>query len=732
MEHIIRVAVPIPHRHLFDYKCDAAVEIGSRVLVKFGRRRLVGMVVEHAQHSEMPADRIHKIEKILDPKPAIPEQLLKTIRWTADYYHQSIGEMLWTALPASLRHGRPVQPKLQIGWRLTDAGLNTELSDMKRAPVQHKLISLLKANNDRPTKSEVLKQAGSSWRSAIKTLISKELVAEVPLEMVSEISGTNLLDDLTTSQIAACEEIISKSDEYYCFLIQGVTGSGKTEVYLQAIAKVLESGGQALMLVPEIGLSPQLEQRVRSALGTQVATYHSGHTPFQQHRTWWQAYTGRVKIVIGTRSAVFLAFKNLKMIVIDEEHDSSFKQQERVRYHARTVAIHRAMTGKFPLIFGTATPSLETIHAARKGRAKTLVLPERATRVAMPHLNLMDLSNTLTHQGVAINLIDQIQSRIEQSEQSLIFINRRGFAPVTVCLDCKWTAMCENCDTKLIFHANDGMLHCHRCMERFENFLECPECLSIRLQRIGEGTQRIEQAIQSAIPGARVVRIDRDTTRSYTEFERKLHRIQRGEVDVLIGTQMLSKGHHFPRVTLVGILNIDQCFYSMDFRAMEHMVQQVLQVAGRAGRVDKAGEVYIQTLHPQSEYFHWIRDHNYLGFTLNELKQREAAGHPPYTHYALLQASSIKSGEEIVFLETARQHATEVLEQMRLSSVQVFDIVQSPIQRISKRYRAQLLVSGDSVLQLKSFLAEWMPYLDKIRKRHQLRWAVDVDPIDFS
>ena len=730
---IVRVAVPIRHMSLFDYRCNslAEVPVGSRVIIPFDRQSRVGIVVEHAQESHLPKDKIRAIQSVLDDEPAVSTDLLRTLRWTSEYYQQPIGEILWSALPQAIRYGRPMQPKFEMGYRLSGQGLNINPAELSRAHVQRAIVEQLKASKDIVGKDQ-LKMAGRSWQSALRQLIVKQWVLAEPLVHREIRCEMNLIQDLTFAQIAARDRILSSLNHYQSFLIQGVTGSGKTEVYLQAICKVLESSGQALMLVPEIGLTPQLEQRVQHALGVPVSSYHSGLTDAQRHRTWWLARSGQAQVVIGTRSAVFLPFKALAMIVIDEEHDTSFKQQERARYHARAVSIYRAAIGNFPVLCGTATPSLETVHAARSGRVETLELPQRATNVEMPAIKLIDLSRSAAYNGIAVKILNEISNRIERGEQSLIFINRRGFAPVIICYDCKWVAKCNNCDANLIFHASDNKLHCHHCLIRTEFVQKCPNCMSHHVELLQQGTQRVEQTLQNRLPGARIMRIDRDTTHSYAEFEQKLKRIQEGEVDVLVGTQMLSKGHHFPNVTLVGVLNVDQGFYSIDFRAMEQMVQQVLQVAGRAGRVEKPGEVFIQTSHPDSKFFDCIRNHDYLAFAALELKNREEAKQPPYSNYVLLRANSMQCGEEIAFLKKAHGSALSLLSGDAYQGVEVFDIVQSPIQKISNRYRAQLLTTGENSVVLRQFLGDWMMKLDKLPKKGKLRWSLDVDPVDFS
>ncbi len=731
-QYFVRVALPIRHMDLFDYQCESleSAKVGCRVVVPFHRGTRLGIIVEQQLESKIDFGKIKPIISVIEDEPVIDEDLLRTLQWVSQYYHQPIGEVIWAALPNAVRTGKSLQPNIELGYVLSDIGRNLDIGELSRARVQKAIVEILKSAT-RPVGRAQLSKTGNSWQSSIRQLISKKLVEAQPLKSFEYAGHTELIQDLTDAQVTAIEKIAGALGIYRCFLVHGVTGSGKTEVYLHTIDKVLRDGGQALLLVPEIGLTPQLERRVSRALGVTASCFHSGMTDTQRHKTWWGARTGDAKVVIGTRSAVFLPFRKLAIIVVDEEHDTSFKQQERVRYHARSVAIHRAATLEIPLVFGTATPSIETVFAAQKGRLEKIDLPERATNIQMPSMNLVDLNMSILRDGVAIPILSEIEKRLHRREQSLIFINRRGFAPVVICPDCKWMANCPNCDAKLIYHVSDRRLHCHHCFARFEMPSQCPDCMSDRISQLGEGTQRIEQLLRSEILGARVMRIDRDTTQSHADFERKFQRIHNREVDILIGTQMLSKGHDFPNVTLVCILNVDSGFYSMDFRATEHMIQQVLQVAGRAGRFEKPGDVYIQTLFPDHEVFSSLLTHDYLNFAKQELYQRKMARQPPYTHYALLRANSPNAGKELEFLSHAFDNAANILRSQSCSGIRLFDIVQSPIQKISNRHRAQLLVSSENSRSLKRFLGIWTQMLRKIPQRGKLRWSLDVDPVDL-
>ena len=696
-----------------------------------GNTQKVGIVVEHTQHSDIEGDRLRRISSVIDQDPVLSPGLIRTLLWASTYYQQPLGELIWTALPQKIRGSGQLEPKFETGYSLTKAGSEVDTETLSSARVQKSILDHLR-QSDGFALSGDFKSAGSSWSSALRALVKKDWIVAKPMIPDRVEFTPNLVFELTDEQREARDRIIGATGQFSCLLLHGVTGSGKTEVYLHAIAHVLQNGGQALLLVPEIGLTPQLEQRVRSALGTEVEIYHSGQTEGHRHRSWWLARTARTGVVIGTRSAVFLPFQNLSLIVIDEEHDTSFKQHERARYHARAVAIHRAACEKIPVVCGTATPSLESVYATKTNRMAVLSLSKRATEAAMPTVKTIDLNNAAVRSGVSAVLLDQVKKRIDRNEQALIFINRRGFSPFVLCVDCKTALKCADCDANLVYHHADALLHCHHCLKRFGLFRQCPQCRSVRLHLLGQGTQRIEETLRLEIPGARVLRIDRDTTQSHTEFEKKINRIQNHQVDILVGTQMLSKGHHFPNVTLVGVLNADTGFFSTDFRAKEFMIQQILQVAGRSGRADKPGHVLIQTMYPENEIFDCIRRHDYLSFAEGEIQHRKLAKQPPFVHYALLRANSVIQGEELEFLNLAHEAAIGRLQSDEHSDVTVFDIVQSPIARISNRHRAQLLCASESIIKLRRFLSAWIGILTKLKKKGNLRWSIDVDPIDFS
>jgi primosomal protein N' (replication factor Y) len=507
-----------------------------------------------------------------------------------------------------------------------------------------------------------------------------------------------------------------------------VTGSGKTEVYLKAVEAVLVQGGQVLVLVPEIGLTPQLVARFEARLTAPIAVMHSALNDSERLAAWQAARTGEAAVVIGTRSAVFTPLPRLQLIIIDEEHDPSFKQQDGVRYHARDVAILRASHEKVPVVLGSATPSLESVYNAEQGRYQWLSLPERTAGAQPPRVQTLDQRRLKQFDGLSPPLIEALRQTLAHGEQSLVFLNRRGFAPVLMCHDCGWLAPCTRCDARLTVHRGSRKLRCHHCGAEAPLPSVCPVCASANLHGIGEGTERIEQALAQALPAARIERIDRDSTRRKGALEEKFARVHTGAVDILVGTQMLAKGHDFPNLTLVAVVNADQGLYSSDFRSEERLVQQLMQVAGRAGRADKPGTVLIQTWHPDNPVFQAIATHDYREFARYALAERNSADYPPASHLALVRAESARPRVALEFLERARRLGQEL---GLPRGVQLHDVVPAAMERRAGRYRAQLLVQSNARPALHEFLGRWRAALDAMPRAREVRWALDVDPVDL-
>lgn len=729
-EKLLKVAIPAPLRTTFDYLPPAKlapISIGSRVLVPFGRRQSVGVVLAYAEHSEIALSKLKRVKTVLDSQAILPPSLLALLEWTASYYHHPIGEAIQTALPVLLRRDRPAETKKELRWSLTDEGRAFDSAELTRAPLQGRLLEAL-GSTDSAMMAVDLEEISKGWRAAMRQLEQKGLVVVESSEVaLSNPAVRDTPPTLNPAQQAAIENIHSESDGYHCSLLHGVTGSGKTEVYLHLVQPVLDAGKQVLVLVPEIGLTPQLIARFQRRFPVAIVALHSGLSDTERLAAWLAAREGRARIVLGTRSAVFTPFANLALIVIDEEHDGSLKQQDGMRYHARDVAIMRASREGIPIILGSATPSLESLKQATEGRYQLVELPERASEANLPDIELLDMKRLAVNDGLSHPMVQAIRQRLVKKEQSLLFLNRRGFSPVLMCHDCGWVAPCNRCDARLTLHRGSGRLRCHHCGADQAQPELCPECDSENLHPVGEGTERVEQALTNLFPEANIVRIDRDTTRRKGSLEEKLNSVHSGEADILVGTQMLAKGHDFPGVTLVGIVNADQGLFSFDFRAPELLLQRVMQVSGRAGRADKHGQVLIQTWHPENPVFLALQQHDFNGFAKEELAARKQALYPPYSYFALLRAEATASGEALNFLRKAESLGKAIAS----NGVEVLSPVPSPMERRAGRYRAQLLVSCNSRPPLHQFLDQWLSLIEREKQAKRVRWSLDVDPVDL-
>ncbi len=524
---------------------------------------------------------------------------------------------------------------------------------------------------------------------------------------------------------AGAVAVVAEAQGFRAFLLQGVTGSGKTEVYLRLIEQVAARGAQTLVLAPEIGLTPQLVARFERRLKAPIALMHSGLTERERVNNWRAARAG-APVVLGTRSAVFAPLKNPGLIILDEEHDASFKQQDGFRYHARDVAIVRAQRADIPVLLGSATPSLESLHNARRGRYRLLSLPQRACGAAHPALRLVDVRGQALQGGLSAPLLEAVGEHLRRGEQVLLFLNRRGYAPLLMCHACGWSAQCERCDARLVLYLDRARaLHCQHCGAQRARPEHCAACRSTELRVLGYGTERVEQTLRERFPAAEVLRIDRDSTRRKGALQDLLTRAQRGRAQILIGTQMLAKGHHLPNVTLAGILNADQGLFGADFRAAERMAQLIVQVAGRAGRADKPGRVLIQTHHPAHPLLTALIRDGYAAFAEAALAERAQAQLPPYSSLALLRAEAVKPGAPLEFLHAASAAAQAP------AGVRLLGPVSAPMARRAGRHRAQLLVQTARRADLQRFLDAWMPRLEAMKAARKVRWSLDVDPVEM-
>jgi primosomal protein N' (replication factor Y) len=661
---VLRVALDVPLATLFDYAASASVPagVGERVVVPFGARARVGVVVEEGEGSAVAEHKLKPVTRLLDGVPRLPAPWLAYMRFLAGYYQRPLGETIMSAIPPRLRSLKPLPKSLG-------------------AP------------------------------------------ADAPAASPRYVPG-HALSDAQTRTAARLEEALGG---YRAFLLHGVTGSGKTEIYLRTIARVLERGGQALVLVPEISLTPQLEARFRAAFPeAHIVLQHSAMPDVPRTAAWLAAASGDASILLGTRLAALTPLPRLALVVVDEEHDTSFKQQEVLRYSGRDAAVVRAKLAGCPVVLGTATPALETWQNALEGRYERLDLPERAVPGArLPAVRCVDLRRENAEHGFAPSLCAAIGERLTRGEQSLVFINRRGYAPVLACHACGWTAGCTRCTARLVLHRADRRLRCHYCGDEEPVPRACPTCGNLDLKAMGRGTQRVEETLAVHFPAARIVRIDRDTARRRAELTRTLAGVARGEADILVGTQLLAKGHDFPMLTLVGVLDADGALFSTDYRAAERLFATLAQVAGRAGRAQRAGEVLVQTRYPDHSLYQALARHDYAAFAAAQLAEREGAGFPPFVHEAALRAESPKLAQAMQFLESAALLVRPPPE------VRLYDPVPHVITRRADLERAQLLVQSASRPALQDFLRAWSERLFAAAPR-QVRWHLDVDPIEFD
>ncbi|MGQ5522054.1 primosomal protein N' [Chitinimonas sp. PSY-7] len=716
----LRVALDVPLPRLFDYRLDIATsaDIGRRVVVPFGTRRLVGVVLEIVEQPDYDVAAIKSAEAVLDDMPALSPALLGLFRFCADYYQHPIGQVLHTALPTRFRDSTVFRVAEALRYVAVDsAGLLTSLP--KRAALQLRLAKLLAIPRN---EAELRAAGGTAWKTVQAWLEAGLVVAQV----VQVAPGVAAQGPQLNGEQAEAVAAISTSEGFAAFLLNGITGSGKTEVYLNAIAAVLARGQQALVLVPEINLTPQLEGRFRQRFpGVDIVSLNSGVADGERAAGWVRAARGEAGIVLGTRLAVFTPAPGLGLIVVDEEHDASFKQQDGLRYSARDVAVYRARQAGIPIVLGSATPSLESWQNAESGRYRRLHLGLRAVAGAQPPtLRLVSTKRQPLSEGIHASTLAAIRERLERGEQSLVFLNRRGYAPVMHCGECGWMAACTRCSARMTVHLRERQLRCHHCGEEDGLPRVCPGCGNQDMKPLGQGTQRLEDMLAEHFPKARVLRIDRDSTRRKGSFETALNAVHAGEVDILVGTQMLAKGHDFPNLTLVAVIGADNGLYSADFRASERLYAQLVQVAGRAGRADKPGEVLLQTDFPEHPLYQALLADDYAAFAAGELAERKLAGFPPFLYQAVLRAEANQLDEALGYLRNAIHLAPAS------DAVTVWDPVAASMMRLASRERGQLLVQSTARTRLMAFLSEWMLAL-RAQKPTKVRWALDVDPLEL-
>ncbi len=649
----------------------------------------------------------------------MPNDLSSLLNWAAGYYHHPLGEVLAAAVPTLIRRGNQPKARQADRWALTEKGRAESGSVSPRARVQCALLAELQGG---AAHRDSLSQIGSSWTSAIRRFVELGWV-----EALDPWSGSEEIaegPELHPEQRAAISAIQGSAGRFCCHLLDGVTGSGKTEVYLRLIAQVIQTGGAALVLVPEIGLTPQLLHRFRTRLDARIAVMHSGLSDGERAMAWAAARDGLVNVVVGTRSSVFVPLASLQLIVVDEEHDLSFKQQDGFRYHARDLAIRRAQQAGCPIVLGTATPALESLAHARAGRYSHLRLTQRAGDAKPPRFAVLDVRKQRLREGLSEALLKLIGDVLTRGEQVLVFVNRRGYAPVLFCGNCGWHAECERCDANLTWHRQAHELRCHHCDHRRVVPAACPSCESEDLAALGEGTERVERLLQERFAAYPVLRADRDSTRRKGSFGAVLERARSGEPCVLVGTQMLAKGHDFPGVTLAVVVNVDQALFSSDFRAPERLAQLVVQVAGRAGRGSRPGAVALQTLQPDHALFRTLIDEGYPGLADQQLAERRAAELPPLTFLALLRAESKSAASTFEYLDDA----AAALETLDVADVLGIGPMPAPMARRAGMIRGHLLLQSATRRSLHRALSKWVVKLESVKSGRRVRWSIDVDP----
>jgi len=729
---IVRIALDVPLPTLFDYTVGEGIDvsIGQRVIVQFGRRQMVGVVMEIADVSEMPQERLKPVTQVLHDSAPLSKGLLDLLRFCGDYYRYPVGQTALSALPARLRSGRPVVRKTMLVYRLSASGAALDLNNFPiRKVVQRRILAKLV---EHPCNIAQLKALSPSAGAQLKALIQQGYVDQC--DGMSNFTANHTFENahILTGEQQQAVHAVEHAQGYACFLLHGITGSGKTEAYVHMMHHKMLNGGQVLLLVPEINLTPQLEHYFHSRFpGVDLISLHSGLSEGERLHNWQLAQSGAAQIVLGTRLSVFAELPRLALIVVDEEHDSSFKQQDGLRYSARDVAIFRAHQCGIPVVLGSATPSLESYHNAQSGRYQLLKLTERAQDSSrLPAVRCVNIDQTVMHHGISENLLGEIGQRIARHEQSLIFINRRGYAPVLMCTGCGWISGCQHCAGNMVLHLKEQRLRCHHCGYQIRVPQACPSCGNAGLHPVGSGTQRAESVLQEHFPDARILRVDRDSTRNKRAWRNMLEQIHANEVDILIGTQMLAKGHDFPSLTLVGVLNPDTALYSSDFRAAERLFAQLVQVAGRAGRADKPGEVLIQTAFPEHPLFRALHNYDFEGWAASQLAERKMAGFPPFVYQALLRVEGKQENEVFRYLNDARMAAVALNESKEFpGSIEIFGVVPAAMPRRANHFRAQLLIQADNRKAMQQFLRAWQPSLDEYPTK-KLRCSLDVDPLE--
>ena len=729
----LSVAIPTPLRRLFDYLpgeiADHRVfQPGLRVSVSFGKRKnITGIIVAINNKTNHPQHKLKKINYIIDDKPIVNIEHLNFLNWASNYYHYPIGEVIYNALPILLRKNNSITDYEYCCWSLSNKQSSSNINSKNISLVQIKILNYFQKNKTPVNEFELYKIFPRAKRSLLALekigLIKKE--TEKKLENSTKINKRSI--KLNENQNTAINKILDSKNTNSVFLLDGITGSGKTEVYMSVMESVIKSKKQCLVLLPEIGLTPQLIQRFKERFKTHIAIQHSGLSDSERLKYWQDAKTGKAKIILGTRSAVWTPLLNPGIYIVDEEHDLSYKQHSGFQYSARDLMIVRANRNGVPVILGSATPSLETIHNTEKNRYIHLVLPIRAGVAKQPKYKLLDIKNKKMHGPLSQILINEIDKNLKTNNQILLFLNRRGYATHLYCHHCCWKAECDRCEIPLTYHKSNNRLNCHHCGSSKKNIKNCPLCES-ELLRLGHGTERIEEVLSKIFPKSNIARIDRDTTQKKDSMDKYLSKVHSGQIDILIGTQMIAKGHHFPKVTLAAIVDADRGLFSTDFRAGERLAQLFMQVSGRTGRGEREGTVIVQTYNPEHQLFHNLIKHGYNYLAKSLLKERKCSSLPPYSYMALLRAEAHNVEEIKRFIK----HASIQLKQLSKNKLLLFGPIPAIIEKHGGRFRYQLIIQATNRKILHEHLDEWLKNLEKTKNSKKVRWALDIDPQDMN
>jgi primosomal protein N' (replication factor Y) len=726
MPAVLRVAVPVPLAQEFDYLPPAGIDAravapGCRVVVRFGRAECVGVVLGHAAESTIAPGKLKRASCLLDTQPLITAELSASLAWASRYYQHPLGEVLETALPVGLRRAKPL-PESGEPAVLRSEPVAADAVLPRKGSRPAALFELLA---DGPMACAELDQRLPGWRRAATNLRQRGLIATTWLQLRSLPRARIGAPPLSEEQRAAIAQIAAQFGKFAPVVLEGITGSGKTEVYLGLIERVLAQGRQALVLVPEIGLTPQALRRFRERLACRIEVLHSDLAEGERSRAWLAAARGEADVIIGTRSAVFTPLPRAGLIVIDEEHDASYKQQDGWRYSARDLALVRARALDIPVVLGSATPSLETLANVEAGRYRKLHLHARPGAARLPEFRLVDLRGKPLRHGLAAEAVAALRACLDRGEQALVFRNRRGYAPVLTCHSCGWHAACARCDKALTWHRGAARLRCHHCSAEQRVPASCPQCNNVYLAPQGLGTERLEESLAEIFPGVPLVRVDRETTRRKHALEDLLDSLGEERAALIVGTQMLAKGHDLPNLTLVVIVGVDEGLFSVDFRAEERLAQLIVQVAGRAGRARKPGQVWLQTHHPDHPLLQTLLRHGYAVAAQRLLIERRAAGLPPFAHLALLRADASAQAHVDDFLNAASALAAQP------EGVALLGPMPAPMPRRAGLMRGQLLLSADDRSRLHALLPDWVAALRRLPQARRVRWSLDVDPIDL-